>query len=180
MSSSPARRPQFAPCRMRRPPFRSSWPIRRIRLGTDMSPASLVRAEHRASGASDDTSPKQLELVTAVVPQCVSHWPARESKQYNLCRSPLTSLCLRRRRVDDVGFNCFRSAFPERRQVCRSNTIGGFAIHLFECPAITRSAHDGPPIIRGVKRLLSALRNDVGRFDSALRQKLTNGGYRND
>ena len=38
------------------------------------------------SGASDDTSPKQLELVRAAVPQCVSYWPARESKQSNLCR----------------------------------------------------------------------------------------------
>src|SRR5690349_18771205 len=83
-------------------------------------------------------------------------------------------LCFRRHRINDVGFDEFDSAFTEDRQIYFSNSRCGFVVHLFERPAISRSTHYRPPVLRRLKGLLTVLCDDVSIFDSALCQKLAN------
>src|SRR5260370_36553250 len=86
-----------------------------------------------------------------------------------------TPLCFRRHCINDVGFDEFDTAFAKGRQIYFSNSRCGFVVHLFERPAISRSTHYRPPVLRRLKGLLTVLCDDVSIFDSALCQKLANG-----
>ena len=90
------------------------------------------------------------------------------------------SLHLYRYRIDHIGFNETGVVFAECRQVCFSDTSGGFLVHLFDRPAKPRPAHDGPPIVRRSEGLSPILGDDFRLFDATLSQKLTDGLRRND
>ena len=73
-------------------------------------------------------------------------------------------LCFRRHCINDAGFDEFDFAFTKDRQIYFFNSRCGFVVHLFERPAISRSTHYRPPVLRRLKGLLTVLCDDVSIF----------------